>query len=86
MEELFEELVYKHLREYHPRTKFCTLSDNIGGIRYIWINKKKDWQTYIYLTKFRGQYWYAVITTNALKGKDILMKELSILGFMVTDL
>lgn len=87
MKELFEELVYKHLREYHPRTKFETLSDKVTGIEYTWINKKSNWQTYIYLTKHRIQHcWCVVITTDKLKGKDILMKELSILGFMVTDL
>lgn len=86
MEELFEELVYKHLKEYYPKTKFETTSGEVGGNKYTWINHKKNWQTYIYLTKYRGQYWCAVIATNALKGKDILMNELSILGFMVVEL
>lgn len=86
MEELFEELVYKHLKEHYPRTKFYTLADTIAGNRYVWINKISNWQTYIYLTKYRGQDWCAVITVNGFKGRDILTNELSILGFTVFDL
>lgn len=86
MEELFEELVYKHLKEYYPRTKFYTLADTIAGNKYVWINKKSNWQTYIYLTKHRGQDWCAVISVSDFKGMDILISELSILGFMVFNL
>jgi hypothetical protein len=83
MEELFEEVVFKHLKEYYPRTKFYTTSSMIGGNKYIWVNKQSNFTTYAYLTYFRGEYWYACITNNSFKGKDVLSKELSILGFRV---
>lgn len=87
MEELFEELVYKHLKEYYPRSKFYTLADTIAGNRYVWINKKSNWQTYIYLTKHREKHcWCAVISVSDFKGRDMLISELSILGFMVYEL
>lgn len=87
MEELFKELVYKHLKEYYPRSKFETTSGEIAGNEYTWINRRSNWQTYIYLTKHRIHHcWCVVITVGNFKGKDVLMKELSILGFMVLDL
>lgn len=87
MEELFEELVYKHLKEHYPKTKFETLSGEVGGNTYTWVSKKSNNQTYIYLTKHRIHHcWCAVISVGDFRGKDILINELSILGFMVYEL
>ena len=85
IEELFEEIALKHLKEYYPKINFHTDSGEIAGSKYVWINDKGTNQTYIYLTQFRGADWCAVITTK-LKCQDTLTKELGILGFMVCDL
>lgn len=85
IEELFEEITLQHLKEYYPKINFYTASGDIAGSKYVWINAKSTDQTYIYLTKFRDKDWCAVITTK-LQKQNILMKELSILGFMVYDL
>lgn len=84
MEELFEKLVYSHLKEYYPRTKFFTTSGDMVGSNYTWINKESNSKTYTYLFKSE-QHWCAIIATK-IRGKAVLVNALSILGFTVVDL